>query len=186
MDKDFQIHASSNPYDMTWYTEKTSCVVQELANIIETLDNASELKEETRNKILISLYPAIYDATKMMAFSCNAKWEPTDREIILKGGKFAFEELQIKYGLIQESSEDKRIFSIKELIISMRKHLSKSKSPDRTLLHDLFERSRVKNKILDAIAENLNKVSMGEGEWEPFVRYATAMLDSLEKDIEKK
>ena len=175
------ITSTQFPYNMAdWCTEKTANVLQEMAMIVEVVNEESAVSTEVRDSILSSLYPAIWDATKMLAFACGATWEPSDREIILKGGRFAFEELQTKYGMLSQEKDRKRVFDIEEFIAIFRSLLDGPRHLARPQLCDLFGRTRIKEPILESLDDELERVNMGTEEWSEFVQKASCLLDGLE------
>lgn len=183
MNKNFEIKSTNYPHDMSsWCTEKMATVVDELSRIANIVNN--KLSENVKEEIMLSLYPAIYDATKMLAFSCGAEWNAKDRKIILEGGEFAFEKLMLKYGIKNEVPEGKGIFEIKTFIEKCEKLLTGNKSPNRTLMHDLFRNLRVpKDPLIKKLEDVLEEVTMGEKEWEEFVPIGLSLLSQLKEKI---
>lgn len=185
MDNRIEIRSSAFQHDMApWCVEKASTVVRELARIAELVNAQESVSEELREEMLLSLYPALWDATKILAFSCGTDWNPTDRDVLLKGGELAFEELQVKYGLLRETSaqkrDQKRICDIEEFISAFRELLSGDRSPNRTLMHELISRTCIKEPLIDALGEKLDRVTMGIVEWPTFVSKAQTILAELE------
>lgn len=189
MKKENEIRSSRFPYDMApWCIQKMSRVVEELARIVEIVNDKESITEEIREEMLFSLYPAIYDATKMLSFSCGAEWSHTDRDILLKGGDLAFEELQVKYGLIDETQDKdrKRINDINEFISVCRGFLQENRSPNRTFIHELLGRTRIKEPLIDCLGDKLERVTMGEIEWSEFVSKALVLLSDIERKQNRK
>ena len=182
MENSFEIRSSDFQHNMApWCIEKASGVVRELASIAELVNNQQTISEELRGEMMSSLYPALWDATKMLAFSCGAEWNTSDIETLLKGREAAFEELQVKYGLLRETRAQKEVRDVKEFISSCQELLCGDKSPNRTLMHGLISCTRINDPLVQTLGDRLEQVTMGVVEWPVFVLQAQGILTELER-----
>ena len=182
MNQTVEIKSSACPHDMSaWCAEKMSSVVLSLAHIAEVV--GAETITDSSQIIMNELSLALNDATKMLAFSCGAEWETTDRNIIINKGLLGYEELQVKYGLIRESAGQERIFEPARFISECRHLLAGKCGLNRTLMHELLNRVRFKKSpLLSALEEELETVTMGKIKWEAFVPCALDILAQIEKE----
>lgn len=181
-----EIRSSAFPYDMSsWCVEKTSDIVQELVKIASLVNARETMSNELREEVLSSVSCALWDATKMLAFSCGEPWEPSDRTRLLGGDELAFEELKVKYGLLTETSAQqakrRRIHDMTEFISSCRVLLNGERSPNRTLLHALIRRTYITEPLIDTLDEMLENVTMGQTDWRSFVEQARPIVAQLEQ-----
>jgi|GEM_PF-2476904 hypothetical protein len=174
MDQSFEIRSSVFPHDMSrWCSEKMSSVVLALARIAEVGSDQTVASEATSQAIRDELCSALYDATKMLAFSCGAQWEPSDRDMILENGVLGYQELQARYG--------QRAFSLVDFINRFRELLAGERSPNRTLMHDLLSRASFEEPLLRTLEDELDRVTMGEADWEEFVPRALGILEQVQE-----
>lgn len=100
MEKDFEVMSSNFHHNMAgWCTEKSENVVKCLNDILNLIKNETKDSDKLREEIEYYVGTALWDATKMLSFSCGAKWDTSDRDLIMEKGKTGFNELMIKYGL---------------------------------------------------------------------------------------
>lgn len=100
LDKDYEVISSNFPYNMAgWCTEKSGNVVKYLKEIVCLIENETKDPDELREEIKYYLGIALWDATKMLSFSCGAEWETSDSDLIMEKGETGYNELMIKYGL---------------------------------------------------------------------------------------
>ena len=162
-----------------WCTEKSLHVTETLAYVAEALKG--DMSQEVREEMSARVYSALFDATKILSFSCGATWNWEDGRSTAENGLAGFANLKDAYNLSGRSAylELQRSFlsSIRELVTGPR-------SPNRTLLHELLEEKRSDcrdycYRLLDA----LEKVTMGQTTWQRFQEEALRELNRLEEGL---
>ncbi len=81
-----------------WCNEKAE---HSLASISRALDEARTLVNRDgieKESLLMNFSFAIWDASKLLAFSCGAEWSTSDPEIIFEQGYAGFEKVLVRYG----------------------------------------------------------------------------------------
>ncbi|MDR0604749.1 MAG: hypothetical protein LBG80_10640, partial [Bacteroidales bacterium] len=135
----------------------------------------------------------LWDLTKIYGFSNGAKWDPSDRDLVLDKLDDGLEKLQVKYGLLdktkkqeQREKQAQRQEQYNTFINEIKHLLSGERSPNRTFLHELFENNRnvidkntVQGSILSIIENELENVTDGVLEWSDFVIKAKKYLAML-------
>jgi hypothetical protein len=143
------------------------------------------------------LSAALFDLTKILAFSTGAKWEGTDSITILDDLDNGFEEVQKKYGLIDkthkeekqeqeqaEAAEKKQRYD--EFTAKLKAILTEA--DNRTLLFDLFDRY---NDLISAppkepmgirfafelLRERVKVLDMGKIDWPTFTVQVKDIFD---------
>ena len=170
------------PYDMSgWCAEKSEMVTEELALLIDDLRKDDNIEKDIKEKIWGFVYPALYNSTKLLSFFCGAEWSTGDREIIFDKGYKGYEELSVKYGLIEETTESKEKKEIERFIRRFRTYLDGSRYPNRTFIHDLLQSKKLKHPIINDLSDITEKVTLGEIDWENYAREALLLLDRLSK-----
>lgn len=176
MQSEFEIRSSDSTYNMSaWCTEKALNVVEALARLVD-----AQKSNKTASPEIVSnnLYAALWDATKLLSFSCGAKWSPSDRDVIFEDGIDGLEKVKIRYGL--PSSVLSRIESTKTLIVLSSELLVSERSVNRTSLHELLDKyGHLTHPILESVRDKLEKVTMGEMEWQTFTTLALEELKEL-------
>jgi hypothetical protein len=89
----------------------------------------------------------------------------------------------VKYGLIREAPEQQRIFDQGMFVAECRKLLAGERAPNRTLMYDLLHRARFREPLLQALEDELEKVTMGSVEWSAFVSCSLEILLQIEKGV---
>lgn len=98
MNKDHEVRSSNYNYNMaSWCTEKSDNIVKCLSSIVELIGNNPNVSGKLREDVELYLAPALWDATKMLSFSCGAEWSTEDRDLIMENGKCGYNELIKKY-----------------------------------------------------------------------------------------
>ncbi len=166
-----------------WCHEKAE---HSLASIARALDEARSLvvRDGVEKEILLMNFSfAIWDASKLLAFSCGADWNPSDPEIIFEQGYAGFEKVLVRYGLLDETSEDKQRKLRENFIHQLEILLDGDRTPNRTLLHELIAKKDLRHPKLDRLSDMLEKVTMGEMAWAVFVENGRAYVKELREEL---
>ena len=162
-----------------WCTEKSLHVTETLAYVAEALKG--DMSQEVREEMSARVYSALFDATKILSFSCGATWNWEDGRSTAENGLAGFANLKDAYNLSGRSAylELQRSFlaSIRELVTGPR-------SPNRTPLYELLEERRSDSSdCYSRLRDTLEKVTMGEITWDDFQDEALRELDVLEAGL---
>jgi hypothetical protein len=89
-----------------WLIEKTRHVVWALAGIAEYVNTIPDYREMDANGhptresgLAENLHNALDKATKLLAYQSNIDWTPRDRDLIMKQGRVAYDQLCKRYGV---------------------------------------------------------------------------------------
>jgi hypothetical protein len=190
---DRQIKIPGFPYDMRdWCVEKSSHIVKVLSSMIDCLNETrDEVPEETREQLIDYISPAIYDATKIMAVSCQGNWEPGDRDLIVKTGRKGYSALSAKYGLEKDDDFKKMIRETQsiekaesmEMLSLMSKMLEILKMPRgeaRTIINILLDELHQDNTVFQTFNSLTNQVNMGEITWEEYIATMNRVIEQYQ------
>ncbi len=165
MDEEYRI--GTNAYSLNyagWCTEKASSLLKDLALMVDIVKDPKVETETKQEELRTLLSSAIYDATKLLCFSCNAKWEHEERDRLMALGSIGFKALCVEYGL-----DNRRLWEIgeiRDLIQQCRAKLRGERGLNRTALHELLDNEELSNSPgLSEIRDQLEKVTMGEMPW---------------------
>lgn len=191
MSREFEIHSSNFKHNMAaWCEEKSEYVIIGLARIVDLVKSQKDLPPEFQEELQSFLSPILWDVTKIFAFSCGAEWSTADSGLIFDNGYAGYEELAVKYGLLDETSESKRMREIslkkRELSLFLNKFfelLEGDKSPNRTLIHELLASCKIKHVMITQLSNLIEQVTMGELTWEKFIPSAKSLLNELAKEL---
>lgn len=179
-----EIKSSQFPYNMAaWCNEKAEHSLASIAHTVDQVRPNGELGKKAKESILSELSYAVWDASKLLAFSCGAIWEVSDSDIIFTEGYAGLEKVMVRYGLLQETTEDKKQKHNAQFLSRLQILLEGQRDPNRTLLHEHLAGTDIKHAILDDIANLLEKVTMGEMEWVFFVEKAKELAKRLREAI---
>lgn len=182
-----EIRSSQFPHNMAaWCNEKAE---HSLASIARALDEARSLVVRDgieKDFLFMNFSFSIWDASKLLAFSCGAEWNPSDADIIFEQGYAGFEKVLVRYGLLNETSEDKRRKLRENFIHQLEILLDGDRTPNRTLLHELIAKNDLKHPKIDKLSDMLEKVTMGEVTWDVFVEDGRAYINEIRKELSDK
>jgi hypothetical protein len=191
-----------------WLTEKSENALKAVIELKKLLKDNIPLKKRFEGNPLApydvqnltledevnEVFQAIlWDLTKIYGFSNGAKWDPSDRDLVLDKLDDGLEELQVKYGLLNKTKkQEQREKQVQEqeqyntFVNEIKNLLSGERSPNRTFLHELFENNRnvigkntVQSRIFISIENGLENVTNGVLEWSDFVIKVKEYLDML-------
>ena len=90
----------------SWCIEKATNVVVMLAYAVNAINRLPERPMQDDNglpsddsTLIGSVYGAIWDATKLLAYHVGASWSPDDAEVIRKDGIDGYARVAARYGL---------------------------------------------------------------------------------------
>ncbi|MFP3043374.1 hypothetical protein LQZ19_16290 [Treponema primitia] len=193
MDDDFPIIKSEQfPHDMgPWLMEKSENALKAVIELQKLLaGNIPNVKRfdgnplapydiqnlTLKDEVNETLQAVLWDLTKIYAFSNGTVWDPSDRDLVLEKLDEGLEELQVKYGLLEKTKKQKHREQYTMFINKIEQLLNGERSPNRTLLHELFDNNRniidkntVKGRFLNSIEDELDMVTNGLLEWPEFV-----------------
>jgi hypothetical protein len=177
------------PHDMTpWCHEKMRNVVSSLAHHVQALRELEKILGPIQAETPGSDYQinaweglgsALYDATKVFSYFCEAPWATTDRDLIIEKGYEGYEELAVKYGVLQKTTRQRDEENYLEFMKRLRVLLKGPRSPNRTELHELIRMhpKSSQHKTIQAISDSLEEVTMGRLDWDTFTATSIHLLD---------
>ncbi len=183
MEDKIEVRSSKYSYDMSsWVLEKATNVLRELSCISEKISKNSYIDSNFKDEIGDNLYPAIYDCLKLVSFSSNLEWNPDDIRIICEEGYKGYTKV-IKEFDDKEHDESVRKIDIQKFCAEL-ENLLKGHRTNRTLIYDLINEYKIKDADLDKIKEMLEKLTIGDLDWETFGKDSLKYIRAIrEKNI---
>jgi hypothetical protein len=176
-----------------WLCEKSEACINDLIELLKLLKGnlpnkmpyGPEVGETLQEAVDSTISGILYDLTKIYSFSNGAEWKPADRDLVFNELDEGVEKLQKKYGLIDETKAEKEEKDYEDFVSQLTDLLKGTRSPNRTLINELFDKysqlTRGKdlwNFLLRKIERELDRLNMGEIDWPQFVAMAKRTLAS--------
>ncbi len=174
--EDIEIRISGCDYNVAaWHYEKSLSVVKSLAHIASQHD-----EPESNDELTSGIYKALYDATKILSFSCGAQWEISDPKLISSKGSDGVEELLVKYGVINETKIQKLNRLNQEAILDILGLLKNNNAYEaRTLIHEILYKLHSTNEKWEKIKSLTEELTMNDIDWEAYRDKLKRILDSM-------
>lgn len=168
MTRKYEIMSSQEPYDMAhWCEEKSTNVTKNLSHLIDSINLNVNLPKDEKERLLDYIYNALWDATKLLAFSTGANWHTDDRDIIFNNGYEGYEEIAVRYGILESTKKAEINNSLDSIVNELRTLLDGQRS-NRTIIHELLDKSPLKNPMIDSVKTYTESVSLGELSWSEY------------------
>ena len=176
------------PHDMgPWLTEKSEYALKALVELRKDIIKVEgDIDKTTLDYIYNDLSYAIFQLTKIYSFSVGSKWDNQDEDLLFCKLDNGFEELQVKYGLLDKTSEQIHKEKIDNFYATINEFLNMEQDPGRTLLQELFENhtymlndSTLSARLLKKIDKILWEVADGQKPWTEFVSEAKVILTDI-------
>ena len=194
------------------YIQEKSCdVVNALVNALDLLEEKDILSIDTSRLVKDEIATALYDATKIVAITLHAPWEPFDCDLIADCGnaKAGWEAIQYKYTgkteyifshepfyysleLLNELLEKHNVKKAKMLSeIKLRKDflskliscMEQERGYARPLLNGIFYDYQLPDHVYKRMDYLLNRVNMGDLEWLDFVERIKLNTEYLQEKL---
>lgn len=186
-----EVTSSRYPWNMAgWCSEKSGNVVRDLARLVDYFKRLERPEQDSDVVVEMAhsrLHTAVWDATKMFAFSCGAEWSGEDQRAVMERGERGYIELSIKYGQMTETAtsfaEIDDDIALKGLIEELEKLLHSELRSTRTLIHDVLRKSLSRREEIEEIRQLTDKVSMGELSWNDYRIEVSAHLEDLKSEL---
>jgi hypothetical protein len=183
MNSQYEIKTSKHAYDMSsWCSEKSEHVVSDISKIISFIKNREDLPKGIKEELDFYLSSVLWDATKLLAFSCDGEWSVEDSRVILEMGYEGFEKIAIRYNLLEETAESKNQKSITLMLTKLNDYLCGERAPNRTYINELLDHCRIKDEVFISLSSLTNKVNMGEIDW---IEYTDKAKDIIRGRIKR-
>jgi len=153
-----------------WCTEKSSNIAQDISRLIDMVEKDNHLPKDTKEYMKLLLDGCAWDASKLMAFSTGAKWNVNDGRSIQQEGYEGYQEVAVKYGILDQTDHQKEICRIATFVDELEFLRKGDYSPNRTMIHELLSRTTLRHKFIDEVSDLIEQVTMGELEWPLFQR----------------
>jgi hypothetical protein len=168
-----------------WLTEKSEFSLQSLLELRKDLIKIEDkIDKETLEFIQSDLSGAIYDITKIYSFSLGTNFDASDGALIYDKLDEGFEELKVKYGLLEKTSKQLLKEKYAAFFNKLHEYLEMEQFPGRSSLQELFENNSqlfseqsINGRLLAKIEQDLFRMANGEITWNNFV--------SETKDLQK-
>jgi len=176
-----QILSSQHPGDMSgWLKEKSQSLLEKVTLLYDDLRKRDDLPEGLMNDLESYLYLVFENSTKILSFASGAEWQARDRDTIIEQGTSGLEEVLVKYGLLDETSEDKRTRKIQAFVKKFKVLVHEPGYIARTRIHEMLVKEGFEDPTTNEISDLIEKVTMGELPWEEFVNLATDLIRRME------
>ncbi len=176
-----QILSSQHPGDMSgWLKEKSQSLLEQVTLLYDDLRKRDDLPEGLMNDLESYLYLVFENSTKILSFASGAEWQARDRDTIIEQGTSGLEEVLVKYGLLDETSEDKRTRKIQAFVKKFKVLVHEPGHIARTRIHEMLVKEGFEDPATNEISGLIEKVTMGELPWEEFVNLATDLIRRME------
>jgi len=192
-----KIMSEQFPYDMgPWITEKSEKGIKaliEIAKLLQEINNSKDITDDTKHWLQASLSEAMDKLNVLYAFSCGINTGSGNERILLEKHEKGLEEIQVKYGLLEKTTEQfeketeqKETENRTAFYKKINEYLQMEQYPGRTLLQELFEDNiqylnerTINAMFLKHIDNNLFQMANGEIDWETFIELATEDYKNL-------
>lgn len=171
-----------------WLTEKTESVIEALLRLnkeIETSKHEPEKfygnenqSENIEDKVRKTIEYSLYDLTKIYSFALGGEWDTDDKDFVLEKG---LEKLQVKYGLLKETSLHHEVMNFVETASIL---IKGERAPNRTLFYDALLPMLGKDELFDELDKELELVRDNQKSWESFVIYANNAIKKIEEKFQ--
>lgn len=173
-----KIRSSQYEYDMAdWLIEKAKAMLTETTLLYESLGKSDDLSEELTYELEKRFNYILRNATKILAFACGGDWDAEDGQLIVKNGKAGLERVLVKYGLLEETSEDKRRGEIHAFLNQLKPLTYESMQIIRDKTRQVLSEAGLSSDATDRIIDLLGQVSKGQLNWAEFVVKATELFN---------
>jgi len=168
-----KIRSSQYEYEMTdWLLDHSQAL------LIESVELATALKKVQKkdDELLIKLNSIITNSSKLLAFSSGGDWSEADAKILVSEGELGLEKLLVKYGLLEETSEDIEKQRIASFVVKLKPLIYEPVQVISDRSRQMLGEYGFSEAMIDRIIKMLAEVSRGELKWVEFVAKSTELL----------
>jgi len=176
--------------DWGWHREKSQDVVAFLAFLCAELNKIEGLSQQEKEGIYSNLSAALWNATKVMAYAWAAKWSTEDTGLIMQGGIDGYEEVLVRYGLMEKTNQQIRLEklqlkyesdkqNIDDVIRLLEALILKGREHNRTELHKVLLITRLKQQPICDLTDALEDLTNNDISDEVFCDRAKPILASM-------
>jgi len=166
-----------------WGQDKARNVVDAVVRLADLIRRHKSLSAEDHERALDWLHRATYDGTKILAFFAGVAWDWNRVQQVCEGeeGLEAYEELALEYGVISETTLQRRqrergeylddvAQQTADLFADLHSLIEGERSPNRTQIHELLRARKVDDPKFRLIEDLTESVTMGELSWEQYTK----------------
>ena len=172
-----------------WLSEKSEAALKALIELRKDIRNIkSSIDQTTLGYIDGDLSDAIFQLTKIYSFSVGSKWELGDEDFIFCELDDGLEKLQVKYGLLDKTTQQIHYEKIQNFYNKIAEYLEMEQYPGRSLLQELFENylylvqgETLSGRLLKKIDSNLWAMANEGKPWVEFTAEAKKILADIRK-----
>ena len=175
-----KIRSSQHEYDMAdWLIEKASSLLTEMTLLYESLGRSGNLSQEMVKEAEDRFSKMFSNTTKILAFASGGDWADGDGKLIVKEGSAGLEQVLVKYGLLDETSEDKRKKEIKSFLDNLKPLAFEPMQVVRDKTREILSTTNCGQEEINQIIDMLGSVSKGTMSWQEFTEKATAIFEKV-------
>ncbi|MBG7617524.1 MAG: hypothetical protein IZT57_04050 [Chloroflexi bacterium] len=168
-----KIRSSQYEYEMTdWLLDHSQALLTEAIELSAELRSTAKQNDEA----LIKLNSIITNSSKLLAFASGGDWAEQDVKMLLAEGSAGLEKLLVKYGLLEETSEDIEKQNIASFVTKLKPLIYEPAQVIRDESRQILSGYGFSQTLIDRIIEMLGHVSRGELKWVEFVAQATELF----------
>lgn len=167
-----------------WAMEKSSHAVEAMVKAVDAL-RRSEVDDEHIDTARFLLENGMYDAIKILSFCCEAKFSPSDAQLVRSEGWRGYEVVAVKYGLLDETTTDTKIRRLTRFIESVRQNLQKSRADGRREIHELLISCNLDYAPIAEISDLTEDLTMGTLDWDSCRQRLHNFLEALETEAQR-
>jgi hypothetical protein len=180
MNNDYKITSTDRPFNMSaWCAEKSSKVGESVSKALDLVVQSTTLDAQTKEQLEIFLGGALYDISKLMSFSVGSEWSVPDARDIQNNGFEGYHRIAAKYGIIDASPGESPQARLETFCDSLSRLLSGTRSPNRTLVHELLSQTTLDHPIVEQTTRLIELVTMGQMQWPEFCTVLDASIHAL-------
>jgi len=173
-----KIRSSQYEYDMTdWLTEKSKAMLTETTLLYESLGKSEGLSDELVGGLEKRFSYIFRNSTKLLAFASGSDWDAEDVKLIVNNARAGLEQVLVKYGLMEETTEDKIKGEIRTFLKQLKPLTFESMQIIRDETRRILAEAELGSDTTDKIINLLGQVSRGKLKWDEFVSRATELFN---------
>jgi hypothetical protein len=169
--------------DSGWMAEKSSNAADHVSNALDIILQSQTLDGATKELVENLLSGALYDISKLMASSVGCNWTAADAHDMQDNGQEGFKRVASNYGIsctfngmVGEVPPEIRLESFAD---SLSRLLAGPRSPNRTFVHELLNRTTLDHPIVEQTARLIELVTNGQMQWPEFCTILDSSIHAL-------
>jgi hypothetical protein len=170
-----------------WLTEKSENGLESLVEMRKVfVEKKDSLDPELLEYLNTLISGVMWDLSKIYSFSLGTAWEPADRDLLYDKLNDGFEELKVKYGMLDKTTKQKKKDDYDEFLKKIGEYLELDQVPGRTYLQGLLDNNSkfidvktISGMLLRKMETELYNVANGQLSWHDFLVLAKELIGDL-------